>query len=125
MTSPIVLAASRRRFLQYLAGSPLFAPGAISAYAKEAPHGFRRGTDAVKALALGAQAVGLGRPYLWGLGAFGQEGVERVLEIVRNETRVAMQRAWSGSLKYLVGGPSAASCRSQSIDHRRLILDHS
>src|SRR5580693_3706257 len=35
MTSPIVLAASRRRFLQYLAGSPLFAPGAISAYAKE------------------------------------------------------------------------------------------
>ena len=37
MTSPIVLAASRRRFLQYLAGSPLFAPGAISAYAKEAP----------------------------------------------------------------------------------------
>ena len=37
MTSPIVLAASRRRFLQYLVGSPLFAPGAISAYAKEAP----------------------------------------------------------------------------------------
>src|ERR1700733_1196554 len=37
MTSPIVLAASRRRFLQYLAGSPLFTPGAISAYAKEAP----------------------------------------------------------------------------------------
>ena len=37
MTSPIVLAVSRRRFLQYLAGSPLFAPGAISAYAKEAP----------------------------------------------------------------------------------------
>ena len=36
MISPIVLAASRRRFLQYLAGSPLFAPGAISAYAKEA-----------------------------------------------------------------------------------------
>ena len=36
MTSPIVLASSRRRFLQYLAGSPLFASGAISAYGKEA-----------------------------------------------------------------------------------------
>ena len=45
--------------------------------------GFRRGTDIVKALALGAQAVCIGRPYLWGLGAFGQPGVERVLEILR------------------------------------------
>ena len=41
--------------------------------------GFRRGSDIVKALALGAQAVCIGRPYLWGLGAFGQPGVERVL----------------------------------------------
>ena len=63
--------------------------------------GFRRGTDAVKALAMGAQAVGLGRPYLWGLGAFGQEGVERVLEIVRNETRVAMQQCGVRSVKEL------------------------
>ena len=63
--------------------------------------GFRRGTDAVKALAMGAQAVGLGRPYLWGFGAFGQEGVERVLEIVRNETRVAMQQCGVRSVKEL------------------------
>jgi isopentenyl diphosphate isomerase/L-lactate dehydrogenase-like FMN-dependent dehydrogenase len=49
--------------------------------------GFRRGTDVVKALAMGAKAVGIGRPDLWGLGAFGEEGVARVLEIVRNETR--------------------------------------
>ena len=63
--------------------------------------GFRRGTDLVKALAMGAQAVGLGRPYLWGLGAFGQEGVERVLEIVRNETRVAMQQCGVRSVKEL------------------------
>ena len=42
--------------------------------------GFRRGTDIAKALALGARAVCIGRPYLWGLGAFGQPGVERVLE---------------------------------------------
>ena len=63
--------------------------------------GFRRGTDAVKALAMGAQAVGIGRPYLWGLGAFGQEGVERVLEIVPNETRVAMQQCGVRSVKEL------------------------
>jgi 4-hydroxymandelate oxidase len=63
--------------------------------------GFRRGTDAVKALAMGAQAIGIGRPYLWGLGAFGQEGVERVLEIVRTETRAAMQQCGARSVKEL------------------------
>jgi (S)-2-hydroxy-acid oxidase len=45
--------------------------------------GFRCGSDIVKALALGAQAICIGRPYLWGLGAFGQPGVERVLGILR------------------------------------------
>jgi 4-hydroxymandelate oxidase len=49
--------------------------------------GFRRGTDIIKALVIGAQAVCVGRAYLWGLGAFGQAGVERVLEILRKETR--------------------------------------
>jgi isopentenyl diphosphate isomerase/L-lactate dehydrogenase-like FMN-dependent dehydrogenase len=63
--------------------------------------GFRRGTDAVKALAMGAQAVGVGRPYLWGLGAFGQEGVERVLELVRTETKAAMQQCGAKSVKEL------------------------
>jgi len=63
--------------------------------------GFRRGTDAVKALAMGAQAVGVGRPYLWGLGAFGQEGVERVLELARVETRAAMQQCGAKSVKDL------------------------
>lgn len=63
--------------------------------------GFRRGTDAVKALAMGARAVGIGRPYLWGLGAFGQEGVERVLELVRTETRAAMQQCGARSVKDL------------------------
>ena len=66
--------------------------------------GFRRGTDAVKALAMGAQAVGIGRPYLWGLGAFGQEGVERVLELVRTETRAAMQQCGARSVKELNPG---------------------
>jgi 4-hydroxymandelate oxidase len=63
--------------------------------------GFRRGSDIVKALALGAQAVCIGRPYLWGLGAFGQLGVERVLEILRGETRAAMQQLGAPSLKDL------------------------
>src|SRR5262249_61882619 len=52
-----------------------------------------------KALALGAQAVCVGRPYLWGLGAFGQPGVERVLEILRAETRTAMRQLGAPSLK--------------------------
>jgi isopentenyl diphosphate isomerase/L-lactate dehydrogenase-like FMN-dependent dehydrogenase len=54
--------------------------------------GFRRGTDVFKALALGASAVCIGRPYLWGLGAFGQEGVERVLDILARELRIVMQQ---------------------------------
>jgi 4-hydroxymandelate oxidase len=52
--------------------------------------GVRRGTDVFKALALGAVAVGMGRPIVWGLGAFGQPGVERVLEIVQHELRITM-----------------------------------
>jgi len=55
--------------------------------------GIRRGTDILKALAMGASAVCIGRPYLWGLGAFGQPGVERVLEILREELRTIMQQA--------------------------------
>jgi isopentenyl diphosphate isomerase/L-lactate dehydrogenase-like FMN-dependent dehydrogenase len=47
--------------------------------------GFRRGTDVVKALALGAKAVFVGRPYLYGLAAAGQSGVEVVLEMFRAE----------------------------------------
>jgi isopentenyl diphosphate isomerase/L-lactate dehydrogenase-like FMN-dependent dehydrogenase len=63
--------------------------------------GVRRGTDVVKALAIGARAVCIGRPYLWGLGAFGQPGVERVLEIMRVETRAAMQQCGVRAVKEL------------------------
>jgi len=52
--------------------------------------GVRRGTDVVKAIALGATAVGIGRPYIWGLGAYGQPGVDRVLELLNRELMLAM-----------------------------------
>jgi isopentenyl diphosphate isomerase/L-lactate dehydrogenase-like FMN-dependent dehydrogenase len=60
--------------------------------------GFRRGTDIFKALALGANAVGIGRPYIWGLASFGQEGVEKVLDILRGELLIAMRQAGTRSI---------------------------
>ena len=60
--------------------------------------GIRRGTDIFKALALGATAVGIGRPHSWGLAAFGQPGVEAVLEILRRELRTIMRQAGTVSV---------------------------
>ncbi|HWC98998.1 MAG TPA: alpha-hydroxy acid oxidase [Candidatus Sulfopaludibacter sp.] len=77
---PEVIAAVRGRI-------PVFVDG-----------GFRRGTDVFKALALGARAVGIGRPYLWGLGAFGQPGVERVLDVINAELMLAMRQCGTPSI---------------------------
>jgi 4-hydroxymandelate oxidase len=55
--------------------------------------GIRRGTDVLKALALGARAVLIGRPYLWGLAADGERGVRRVLDLLRAELELAMALA--------------------------------
>ena len=60
--------------------------------------GFRRGTDVFKAIALGATAAGIGRPYIWGLGAFGQEGVEAVLALLRREFELVMKQSGTTSL---------------------------
>ena len=60
--------------------------------------GIRRGSDALKALALGAKAVGIGRPYLWALTSFGQSGVERVLDILNAELRLAMRQCGTPTL---------------------------
>ena len=60
--------------------------------------GIRRGTDVLKALAQGADAVCIGRPYLWGLGAFGAEGVSKVLTILDSELEVAMKQAGTPTL---------------------------
>ena len=74
--------------------------------------GFRRGTDIFTALALGATAICVGRPYVWGLAAFGQQGVERVLEILDNELRLAMIGCGTTSVRD-IGGASI-------IDKRRV-----
>ena len=60
--------------------------------------GVRRGSDAFKALAYGARAVGIGRPYTWGLAAFGQEGVERVLDILNAELTMTMRQCGTPTL---------------------------
>jgi 4-hydroxymandelate oxidase len=61
--------------------------------------GFRRGGDVFKAMALGAKAVGIGRPYLWGLSSFGQEGVETVIDLLRKEFELTMRQAGTPSVK--------------------------
>jgi len=66
--------------------------------------GVRRGADVFKALALGADAVGIGRPYVWGLGAFGQQGVDKVIEILLDEFRMVMRQTRTTTLDQ-IGAP--------------------
>lgn len=72
--------------------------------------GVRRGADIVKALALGADAVGIGRPYVWGLGAFGESGVDRALEILQEELKANME---------FTGTPTLADIGSDAIARHR------
>lgn len=71
--------------------------------------GVRRGTDVYKALALGATAVGIGRPPCWGLAAFGQEGVEAVLDLYAREVKAIMMQA---------GTPTIAAITSKALLRR-------
>ena len=61
--------------------------------------GVRRGGDVIKALGLGATAVMIGRPYLWGLAAFGQIGVQRVIELLQGELRMSLGLSGTGNLQ--------------------------
>lgn len=66
--------------------------------------GIRRGSDIYKALALGARGVGIGRPYIFGLTAFGQPGVERVLDILRAELGLTMRQCGTPSIRDISAG---------------------
>jgi 4-hydroxymandelate oxidase len=63
--------------------------------------GVRRGADIFKALALGADAVGIGRPYVWGLGAFGQQGVDKVIALLLDEFNMVMRQTRTTSLEQI------------------------
>lgn len=78
---------------------PEVVKGAAGRIAVLVDGGFRRGTDIFKALALGATAVCIARPYLYGLAAFGQPGVERVIELLRTELALDMGLAGVPNLK--------------------------
>ena len=71
--------------------------------------GVRRGTDVFKALALGATAVGIGRPQAWGLAAFGQPGVEAVMDILTRELQQIMRQAGTPSLASITPAHVTAS----------------
>jgi len=89
-------------------------PEVVAAVKRKVPvfvdGGIRRGTDIFKALALGVTAVGIGRPQGWGLAAFGQEGVEAVLDIYSRELQAIMRQA---------GTPRLADIESRTVIHRR------
>ena len=63
--------------------------------------GVRRGTDVLKAIALGASAVLIGRPYCYGLGVAGSDGVRRVVDILRAELEAAMKLTGAATLRHI------------------------
>ena len=92
--SGVVVSNHGARQMDQLGGTIEALPECVEAAGGRIPvmidGGFRRGTDVFKALALGASAVGIGRPYLWGLAAFGNRGVARVIELLRAELATDM-----------------------------------
>jgi isopentenyl diphosphate isomerase/L-lactate dehydrogenase-like FMN-dependent dehydrogenase len=83
--------------------------------------GFRRGTDIYKALAMGASAVGIGRPYCFGLGAFGQAGVERVLDLLNRELLITMRGSGTPTIASI--GPDYVQDAGYRVPRGKLGLD--
>jgi 4-hydroxymandelate oxidase len=92
--SGIIVSNHGARQLDHVGGTIEALPEVVEAVEGKIPvmidGGFRRGTDILKALALGARAVGIARPYLYGLAAFGQAGVERIITLLRTELALDM-----------------------------------
>jgi 4-hydroxymandelate oxidase len=99
----IVVSNHGGRYLEYAPSTIEMLPEIATAVAGKFPilidSGFRRGTDILKALAMGANAVMIGLPVLWGLGAFGQQGVEKVLQLLETELALAMGLCGKPNLK--------------------------
>lgn len=100
--SGIVVSNHGARQLDHVGGTIEALPEVVEAVQGKIPvlidGGFRRGTDILKALALGAKAICIARPYLYGLTAFGQRGVERVIELLRTELALDMGLAGVSNL---------------------------
>lgn len=101
----VIVSNHGARTLDGTAGTLDLLPEVVDAASAKIPvlvdGGIRRGGDVIKALALGAKAILIGRPFLWGLAAFGQEGVQRVVELLHGELRIALGLAGAGTLKAL------------------------
>jgi 4-hydroxymandelate oxidase len=106
--SALIVSNHGGRQLDTMAPSIALLPAVVRAVQGDIPiildGGIRRGTDVLKALALGADAVGVGRPVLWGLAAAGQEGVSAVLQLLRTELLEALALCGCSSLRALDEG---------------------
>jgi 4-hydroxymandelate oxidase len=104
--SGIVVSNNGGRFLAGLAHPISVLPSIAEAVGGKVPilidGGFRRGSDVLKALALGAQAVLVARPPLWGLAAYGAEGAQSVIELLQTELAADMAMIGAVNLKAIV-----------------------
>lgn len=103
--SGVVVSNHGARQLDQVGGTIEALPECVQAAGGKIPvlidGGFRRGTDIFKALALGASAVGIAKPYLWGLSTFGRAGVARVIDLLRAELGADMGMAGVAKLSQI------------------------